>query len=387
MSAWVSRKMRSLVEVNAFCHGPDTRPGLMVNGGGCQGKTETVCEALACFEDEWLALYDQVPGAVAGTLDHHVPVAYVRTPVKATPISACQRILDFYGEDYKGMRLEDLHPHRQERGLRPRHQGPGDRRHHPAEAPPRGRPGRPGPHPRADEPARHPHPGRRRDPQVRAAARRPQGPPDRPVAVPAGQGPRQEPQRRRPRPDRPAVRPASTSTGSATAPRTASPPGPPTSSASSSSSGSCTATTACSATAPCPSTCSAAPAASSACSGNSSRKACRHAIETGAEKITTGLLDTLTVSPADLPGLDPDAGEIPHIPPARPAATENSRQAAEHRLRRSRRPHLRDRGLTDHAPCPAAGQKPGPAPRRVAARVPPAALLPASASRPPGSPR
>ena len=46
--------MRSLVEVNAFCHGPDTRPGLMVNGGACQGKTETVCEALACFEDEWL---------------------------------------------------------------------------------------------------------------------------------------------------------------------------------------------------------------------------------------------------------------------------------------------------------------------------------------------
>jgi hypothetical protein len=108
MSAWVSRKMRSLVEVNAFCRGPGTRPGLMVNGGGCQGKTETVCEALACFEDEWLALYDQVPGAVPGTLDTHVPVAYVRTPVKATPISTCQRILDFYGEPHKGMRLEDL---------------------------------------------------------------------------------------------------------------------------------------------------------------------------------------------------------------------------------------------------------------------------------------
>jgi hypothetical protein len=108
MSAWVSRKMRSLIEVNAFCRGPDTRPGLMVNGGGCQGKTETACEALACFEDEWLALHDQVPGALPGTLDNHVPVAYVRTPVKATPISACQRLLDFYGEPYKGMRLEDL---------------------------------------------------------------------------------------------------------------------------------------------------------------------------------------------------------------------------------------------------------------------------------------
>ena len=108
MSAYVSRKMRSLIESSALCHGPDTRPGLMVNGGGCQGKTETVCEALACFEDEWLALYEQNPSAVAGTLDLHAPAAYVRTPVKATPISACQRILDFYGEPYKGMRQEDL---------------------------------------------------------------------------------------------------------------------------------------------------------------------------------------------------------------------------------------------------------------------------------------
>ena len=80
----------------------------MINGGGCQGKTETICEVIASFEDQWLALYAQNPGAVAGTLDQHAPVAYVRTPVKATPISACQRILDFYGEDYKGMRQEDL---------------------------------------------------------------------------------------------------------------------------------------------------------------------------------------------------------------------------------------------------------------------------------------
>jgi hypothetical protein len=43
MSDWVSRKMRSLIETNAFCQGPDTRPGLMVNGGGCQGKTDARC--------------------------------------------------------------------------------------------------------------------------------------------------------------------------------------------------------------------------------------------------------------------------------------------------------------------------------------------------------
>jgi hypothetical protein len=108
MSAFVSRQMRSLIETGAFCCGPDTRPGLMINGGACQGKTETACEALACFEDEWLALYDQNPSAVAGTLDLHVPAVYVRTPVKATPVSACQRILHFYGERYQGMRLEDL---------------------------------------------------------------------------------------------------------------------------------------------------------------------------------------------------------------------------------------------------------------------------------------
>jgi len=108
MSNHVAWRLRALIEDNAFNHGPDTRPGVMINGGGCQGKTETVCEVAAMFEDEWLELYGQVPGAVPGTRDLHAPVAYVRTPVKATPISACQRILDFYGEDYKGMRQEDL---------------------------------------------------------------------------------------------------------------------------------------------------------------------------------------------------------------------------------------------------------------------------------------
>jgi hypothetical protein len=108
MSTFVSWRVRALIENNAFNHGPDTRPGVMINGGGCQGKTETICEIIASFEDEWLALYAQNPDALPGTLDQHAPVAYVRTPVKATPISTCQRILDFYGEDYKGMRQEDL---------------------------------------------------------------------------------------------------------------------------------------------------------------------------------------------------------------------------------------------------------------------------------------
>ena len=44
------------------------------------------------------------------------------------------------------------------------------------------------------------------------------------------------------------------------------------------------------------------------------QEGCRHAIETGTEKITTELLDTLALRPSDLPGLDPDAGEVPDIP-------------------------------------------------------------------------
>jgi len=108
MSRSVTQAMLPLVDNNALYHGPDTRPGLMISGGACQGKTETVCEALACWEEEWRAMYGEDPGAAAGTLDQHVPVAYVRTPVLATPISACQRILHFFGEDYKGMGLEAL---------------------------------------------------------------------------------------------------------------------------------------------------------------------------------------------------------------------------------------------------------------------------------------
>jgi hypothetical protein len=108
MSRLVAQRLRTLIEDNAFGHGPDTRPGMMINGGGAQGKTETVCETVAGFEDDWLGLYDLNPQAIPGTRDLHAPVAYIRTPVKATPISTCKRILDFYGEDYKGMRLDDL---------------------------------------------------------------------------------------------------------------------------------------------------------------------------------------------------------------------------------------------------------------------------------------
>lgn len=108
MSQAVAERLRTLIENNAWDYSPDTRPGMMINGGGAQGKTETVCEVVASFEDDWLDLYAENPQAIAGTRDLHAPVAYIRTPVKATPISTCKRILDFYGEDYKGMTLDDL---------------------------------------------------------------------------------------------------------------------------------------------------------------------------------------------------------------------------------------------------------------------------------------
>ncbi|MBT2401387.1 hypothetical protein [Streptomyces sp. ISL-100] len=109
MSEAVAKAVRAKVEDGAFSHKSGTRTGILVNGNGAQGKTETVCAALAAFEQEWLALNRYLnPDAMPGTRDLVAPVAYVRCPVKATPISTCQRILDFYGEDYKGMRQEDL---------------------------------------------------------------------------------------------------------------------------------------------------------------------------------------------------------------------------------------------------------------------------------------
>ncbi|MFF3663896.1 AAA family ATPase [Streptomyces olivochromogenes] len=109
MSEKVAHAVRARVEEGAFSHKASTRGGIMVNGDGAQGKTETVCEAMALFMEEWLRLHNyKDPDAMPGTRDLVAPVAYVRCPVRATPISTCQRILDFYGEDYKGMRLEDL---------------------------------------------------------------------------------------------------------------------------------------------------------------------------------------------------------------------------------------------------------------------------------------
>lgn len=110
MSAAVARALWSRLHNNALKHKPTTRPGLMINGGGYQGKTETACEVAAAFEDQWLQVHDQInPHAIPGTRDLTITVAYVQTPVTATPKSVCEAILDFYGADHpKRMTLPQM---------------------------------------------------------------------------------------------------------------------------------------------------------------------------------------------------------------------------------------------------------------------------------------
>lgn len=109
MSAKVAHIMRSRLHNNALKHKPTTRSGLMITGGGYQGKTETACEIAAAFEDAWLDLHTQLNAqAVQGTRDLHVPVAYIQTPVTAKPKSTCQAILDFFGAPHNGMSLPRL---------------------------------------------------------------------------------------------------------------------------------------------------------------------------------------------------------------------------------------------------------------------------------------
>jgi hypothetical protein len=98
MSARVTRLMRSRLRNNALNFEPGTRDGLMISGGGYLGKTETACAAAAAFEDVWRDLHHQLlPPPAEGTRDLFVPVAYCRTPVRATPKGLCAAILDFYG--------------------------------------------------------------------------------------------------------------------------------------------------------------------------------------------------------------------------------------------------------------------------------------------------
>ncbi|MEV6867702.1 AAA family ATPase [Streptosporangium subroseum] len=108
MSARVARLMRGRLQNNALNFAPGTRDGLMINGGGFQGKTETACDAAAAFEDLWRDVHRQLlPAPSSGTRDLFVPVAYCRLPVRAAPKALCKTILDIYG-DPRPKNLDDL---------------------------------------------------------------------------------------------------------------------------------------------------------------------------------------------------------------------------------------------------------------------------------------
>ncbi|MFI7358256.1 TniB family NTP-binding protein [Streptomyces avidinii] len=109
MSQRVDQLLSARIRTNAFKAKPSTRAGVMISGGGYQGKTETTCEIVAAFEDSWRALHHQVhPDTAPGTRDLWVPVAYVQTPVTAKPKSTCKAVLNFYGAPTKNMDLPDL---------------------------------------------------------------------------------------------------------------------------------------------------------------------------------------------------------------------------------------------------------------------------------------
>ena len=108
MSAKVSQVVRGRLQNNAVKFTPGTRDGLMINGGGFQGKTETACDAAAAFEDLWRDIRRQLlPGGAPGTRDLFVPVAYCRLPVRATPKALCKAILDVYGDPHPST-LDDM---------------------------------------------------------------------------------------------------------------------------------------------------------------------------------------------------------------------------------------------------------------------------------------
>jgi len=108
MSRKVSDLMRGRLQNNAVKFTPGTRDGLMINGDGFHGKTETACQAAAEFEDLRRDIHRQLaPGPLPGTRDLFVPVAYCRLPVKATPKALCKTILDIYGDPHPAT-LHDL---------------------------------------------------------------------------------------------------------------------------------------------------------------------------------------------------------------------------------------------------------------------------------------
>jgi hypothetical protein len=108
MSARVARVVQRRLQNNALKWNPGTKDGVMVSGGGKQGKTETICDALVTFEELWRGLCDQTnPNAIPGERGAFVPVAYCRLPAKAAPKALCKSILDIFGDPHPKT-LDDL---------------------------------------------------------------------------------------------------------------------------------------------------------------------------------------------------------------------------------------------------------------------------------------
>jgi hypothetical protein len=96
MSAAVAEVMRARIQTNTLKHKPTTRAGLIINGGGYQGKTETACEVGSAFEEDWLALHGQHNlQAIRDTRDLHAPGRLRADPGDRDPKMTCQAILDF----------------------------------------------------------------------------------------------------------------------------------------------------------------------------------------------------------------------------------------------------------------------------------------------------
>ncbi|WP_199854890.1 TniB family NTP-binding protein [Streptomyces dioscori] len=109
MARKVATRLTTRLKTNWLKQKPTTRAGVMITGGGAQGKTETVCEIAATFQDEWERLGQLTAVAQPGTRDLIAPIAYVQTPVTAKPKSTCKAILNFYGAPITSrMDLPDL---------------------------------------------------------------------------------------------------------------------------------------------------------------------------------------------------------------------------------------------------------------------------------------
>ena len=99
MGSALSEALEDGIWINAVNRQPGAKPGFMVNGGGAQGKTATVLDVCANFLEDWLTEH-QIEAVPGGERNAHEPVVYVRTPDKPTPKALCQSILRAVGEPF-----------------------------------------------------------------------------------------------------------------------------------------------------------------------------------------------------------------------------------------------------------------------------------------------